>query len=148
MVFPPLRESLGQRKQSRLSKSAHFFRGTQENGTGELAASLRCHKTVSRRADRAGQSLKTCRVMAKSKQPPRPRPKTLDELLDKVSNAREELIAIYEPISTTSEPRVWIGKSQRERNGALLRVHLGVRSKRALRRQIRRAQTRVQILGV
>jgi hypothetical protein len=32
--------------------------------------------------------------MAKSKQPPRPRPKTLDELLDKVSNAREELIAI------------------------------------------------------
>jgi hypothetical protein len=54
--------------------------------------------------------------MAKSKQPPRPpSEKILDELLDKVSNAREELIAIER---TLERLRADIAKSQKQKNGS------------------------------
>ena len=46
------------------------------------------------RADSADTSQYTCRAMAKSKQPSSPPEETLDNLLDRVSNAREELVAV------------------------------------------------------
>jgi hypothetical protein len=54
--------------------------------------------------------------MAKSKQPSRPpSEKILDELLDKVSNAREVLIAIER---TLERLRADIAKSQKQKNGS------------------------------
>jgi hypothetical protein len=56
-----------------------------------------------------------CWVMAKSKQPAGPHEKTLDNLLDKVSNAREDLLTIER---TLERLRSDISKIQKQRAGS------------------------------
>jgi hypothetical protein len=63
---------------------------------------------VRKRADAATRAHCTCVCMPSSKQPTPPE-KTLDELLDRVSNAREELTAIER---TLERLRTDIAKSQ------------------------------------
>src|SRR5216683_3143021 len=57
----------------------------------------------------------TCQAMAKSKQPTSPHEQTLDDLLDRVSNAREELLTIER---TLERLRSDITKMQKNRGGS------------------------------
>jgi predicted nucleic acid-binding Zn-ribbon protein len=74
------------------------------------------HRTLPRkRLNKLVGPLYTCRAMAKSRQPSSPHEETLDDLLDKVSNAREELVTIER---TLERLRSDISKMQKQRDGS------------------------------
>ena len=74
------------------------------------------HRTLPRkRLNKQAGPLYTCRAMAKSKQPLSPHEQTLDDLLDRISNAREELLTIER---TLERLRSDISKMQKNRGGS------------------------------
>jgi hypothetical protein len=74
------------------------------------------HRTLPRkRLNKQAGPLYTFRAMTKSKQPLSPHEETLDNLLDKVSNAREELVTIER---TLERLRSDISKMQTQRHGS------------------------------
>ncbi len=67
------------------------------------------------RADSRENLLVDCQIMAKSTQPASPPEEALDQLLDIVSNAREELVAVERRLE---QLRADIAKSQKQRDGS------------------------------